>query len=157
MSDRRALHAALLALVDLGILAERDGDLEHWADPSTAALIDVRRQRLARSVAAPLGAAAGPDELLDRPALPAAAGGARVAVRRRLAERPVLSVTDLTDEQQERRARNRNRERHWFHDHLGLEVELRAEGAAAVDPDEELTDRAFPGVGSARHLALYGG
>ena len=154
VTDRRALHAALLALVDLGVLVERDGDLEHWADRSTAALIDVRRERLALLVAAPLGSAEGPDELLDQAALPSAAGGARVVSRRRLAESPVLSVTDLTDEQQEWWRRNRNRERLWFHDQLGLEVELRAEGAVAVDPDEELTDRAFPGAGSARHLAL---
>ena len=32
IADRRALHAALSALVDLGVLHERDGDLEHWAE-----------------------------------------------------------------------------------------------------------------------------
>lgn len=154
IADRRALHAALLALVDLGVLAERDGDLEHWAEGRTLALLDVRRDRLALLVAAPLGAASGPEELLDVAALPSAAGGARVAIRRRLVESPVLSVTDLDDDQAEWWRRNRNREREWFRDRLGLEVELRTEGAVAIDPEDELSDLTFPATGSTKHLAL---
>lgn len=154
ISDRRALHAALLALVDLGVLEERDGDLEHWADQGTLSLLNVRRDRLALLVSTPLGSVANPDELLETAALPSASGGARVAVRRRLVETPVLSVTDLSEDQAEWWSRNRNREREWFSDRLGLHLELRAEGATAVDPQDELTDLAFPGTGSARHLAL---
>jgi uncharacterized protein (TIGR02678 family) len=154
IADRRAMHAALLALVDIGVLTERDGDLEHWAEQRTLALLDVRRDRLAVLVTAPIGSAAGPEELLDVAALPSSVGGARVAIRRRLVESPVLSVTDLTEEQAEWWARNRNRERDWFRDRLGLEVELRAEGALAVDLEDELTDLAFPASGSARHFAL---
>jgi uncharacterized protein (TIGR02678 family) len=154
IADRRALHGVLLALLDLGVLAERDGDLEHWAEQRTLALLDVRRDRLALLVAGSLRSAASPEELLDVAALPSAAGGARVAVRRRLAESPVLSITDLPEEQAEWWRRNRNRERDWFRDRLGLELELRAEGALAVDPDEELTDVHFPAAGSARHFAL---
>jgi uncharacterized protein (TIGR02678 family) len=154
IADRRALHAALSALVELGVLHERDGDLEHWAEQRTASLLDVRRDRLALLVSAPLAGVDDPEELLDVAALPSAAGGARVAVRRRLVESPVLSTDELTDEQAEWWRRGRNREREWFSDRLGLELELRAEGAVAVDPDDELTDLEFPGVGSARRLAL---
>jgi len=154
IADRRALHAALSALVELGVLHERDGDLEHWAEQRTASLLDVRRDRLALLVAAPLAGVEDPDELLDVAALPSAAGGARVAVRRRLVEAPVLSTDELTDEQAEWWRRGRNREREWFRDRLGLDVELRAEGAVAVDPEGELTDVEFPGAGSARRLAL---
>jgi hypothetical protein len=75
-------------------------------------------------------------------------------VRRRLAESPVLSVDELTEEQAEWWRRNRNREREWFADRLGLDLELRAEGAVAIDPAGELTDVEFPGAGSARQLAL---
>ena len=139
---------------ELGVLHERDGDLEHWAEQRTASLLDVRRDRLALLVAAPLAGVEDPDELLDVAALPSAAGGARVAVRRRLVESPVLSTDELTDEQAEWWRRNRNREREWFRDRLGLELELRAEGAVAVDPEGELTDVEFPGAGSARQLAL---
>jgi uncharacterized protein (TIGR02678 family) len=154
ISDRRALYAALSALVDLGVLHERDGDLEHWADQRTASLLDVRRDRLGLLVSAVLGGADGPDDLIDSAALPSAAGGARVAVRRRLVESPVLSVDTLTEEQAEWWRRGRNREREWFADRLGLQVELRAEGAVGIDPDGELTDVEFPGGGSGRHLAL---
>lgn len=154
VADRRALHAALLALVDLGVLTERDGDLEHWADQRTAALLDVRRERLGLLVAAQVAGAEDPDGLLEQAALPSSVGGARIAVRRRLVESPVLTVADLPAEQAEWWARNRRRETEWFRAHVGLELELRAEGALAVDPDEELTDLAFPGTGSARQLAL---
>jgi uncharacterized protein (TIGR02678 family) len=154
ITDRRALHAALFALVDLGVLYERDGDLEHWAEQRSASLLDVRRDRLALLVSAPLAGVDGPADLLDVAALPSAAGGARVAVRRRVVESPVLSVDALTEEQSEWWRRNRNREREWFADRLGLDVELRAEGAVAIDPDGELTDLEFPGGGSARQLAL---
>ena len=147
-------YAALSALVDLGVLNERDGDLEHWADQRAAALLDVRRDRLALLVSAGLGGAAGPADLIDAAAVPSAAGGARVAVRRRLVESPVLSVDELTEEQAEWWRRGRNREREWFADRLGLRVELRAEGAVAIDQDGELTDLEFPAGGSTRHLAL---
>jgi len=154
ITDRRALHAALSALVDLGVLHERDGDLEHWVEQRTASLLDVRRDRLALLVAAPLGGADTPADLLDAAALPSAAGGARVAIRRRLVESPVLSTDELTEEQGEWWRRNRNREREWFAHRLGLDLELRVEGAVAIDPDGELTDLEFPGGGSARQLAL---
>ncbi len=154
IADRRDLYAAMSALVDLGVLRERDGDLEHWAEQRTASLLDVRRERLALLVAATLGGMAGPDDLLGTAALPSAIGGARVAVRRRLVESPVLSADELTEEQAEWWRRNRNREREWFTDRLGLDLELRAEGAMAIDADGELTDVEFPGGGSARHFAL---
>jgi uncharacterized protein (TIGR02678 family) len=153
-ADRRALHAALLALVNLGVLRERDGDLEHWADQRTQSLLDVRRDLLSLLVAAPLGSAESADELLRQASLPSAVGGARMAVRRRLLESPVLTVADLTEEQAEWWRRNRNRETEWFRDRFGLEVELRAEGALAIDPSDELTDEQFPGRGGTRHLAL---
>ena len=157
VGDRRALAAALRVLLDLGVLIERDGDLEHWADATAGqvtSLLDVRRDRLRLLVAASLSGAQSPEDLLATAALPSAAGGARVAVRRRLLESPVLSVTDLTDEQAEWWSKNRHREADWFRDRFGLELELRAEGAIAVDPQETLSDQAFPAAGSARHAAL---
>ena len=152
--DRRALHAALLALVEIGVVRERDGDLEHWADQRTQSLLDVQRELLGLLIAAPLASAGSVAELLDAAALPSAAGGARVAIRRRLVESPLLSVDQLSEDQAEWWRRNRNREREWFSDRLGLELELRAEGAVAIDPDEVLTDIEFPGRGSTKHLSL---
>ena len=153
IADRRALHSALLALIDLGVLTERDGDLEHWADRQTTSLLDIHRDRLAVILAAPLAGMERPDDLFAVVAVPSSAGGARVAVRRLLAERAVLSSDELTAEQAGWWRRNREREREWFR-RLGLELELRAEGAAAIDLDGDLSDIPFPGAGSKRHLAL---
>ncbi len=152
--DRRALHSALVALVDLGVLSERDGDLEHWAERHTESLLDVHRDRLTVLLSAPLAGCAGPEDVLAVPEVPSAAGGARITVRRQLVERPVLSVEDLTEEQRGWWRRNREREREWFSRWLGLELEIRAEGALAVDPEGELTDLVFPGPGSTKHFAL---
>lgn len=154
VADRRALYAALRALIELGVLAERDGDLEHWADQGAQSLLDVRRDLLSLLVSAPLSTAGSPGDLLEAAALPSAAGGARTAIRRRLLEAPVLTTAELPEEQAEWWRRNRNREREWLRDRFGLEVELRAEGAVGIDPDDELTDVVFPGRGATKHLAL---
>lgn len=42
--ERRALHSALVALVDIGVLSERDGDLEHGPS-GPPMLLDVHRDR----------------------------------------------------------------------------------------------------------------
>lgn len=146
ITQRRALHSALLALIDIGVLSERDGDLEHWAERQTASLLDIHRDRLAVLMAAPMSGVQTPEELLEVASVPSSAGGARVAVRRLLAERPLLSVEELTDEQQGWWRRNREREREWFRRVLGLDLELRAEGAVAIDPGGDLTDLVSPGL-----------
>lgn len=154
VADRRALHAALLVLVRLGVLRERDGDLEHWVEQRTQSLLDVRRDLLGLLVSAPLSAASGPDDLLHRAALPSAVGGARVATRRQLLESPIMTVADLDDQHAEWWSRNRNRERDWYDTRFGLHLELRSEGAVAVDPEDEFTDDRFPGADKTKQLAL---
>lgn len=154
IADRRALHAALMALVELGVLSERDGDLDHWAEGRTQSLLDVNRDLLGLLVSAPLGSIESVTDLLEPPPVPSSAGGARIAIRRHLVESPVLTVDELPDDHAEWWRRNRNREREWFLEQLGLELELRAEGALAVDPAEDLTDVDFPGRGATSHLAL---
>jgi uncharacterized protein (TIGR02678 family) len=153
-ADRRALYAALTVLVRLGVLSERDGDLDHWADQRTQSLLDVHREVLSLLISAPLSSANSCASLLDTAALPSAAGGARTAIRRTLVESPLMSIDDLDEEQTEWWRRNRNREREWFRDRFALDLELRAEGALAVDPQDELTDITFPGKGATKHLAL---
>lgn len=154
VADRRALHAALTVLIGLGVLRERDGDLEHWVDQRTQSLLDVRRELLGQVVSAPLSAVTSPAEVLEQATLPAAVGGARHATRRRLLESPLLTVEELPDEHAEWWRRNRNRERDWYDSRFGLQLELRAEGAVLVDPDDSFTDEAFPGADKTRQLAL---
>lgn len=157
-ADRRALYAALMALVDFGVLRERDqdgGGLERWvSDPHARSLLDVDRDRLRLMPATSVVETSSPDEVLDAAALPSAAGGARVAVRRRLLESPVLTTADLTEEQADWWRRNRNREQERLRELFGVELELRAEGALVIDPDDELSDVTFPGKGTAKQFAL---
>lgn len=154
IADRRALHAAILVLVQLGVLRERDGDLEHWVEQRTQSLLDVRRELLGLLVAAPLSATRSTEDLLEQAALPSAAGGARVATRRRLLESPILTTADLTEEHADWWRRNRNRERDWYDTRFGLNLELRAEGGAVIDPEDDFTDDRFPGPGRTKQLAL---
>lgn len=154
ITDRRALHAAIVALVGLGVLHERDGDLEHWVDQRTQSLLDVRRDLLSLLIAAPLTGIRSVADLIDRATLPSAVGGARIATRRTLLESPLLTTADLPDEHAEWWRRNRHREREWYETHFGLLVELRAEGAAALDPEETFSDESFPGADKTRQLAL---
>jgi uncharacterized protein (TIGR02678 family) len=157
-ADRRALHAALMMLIGRGVLTERDSDsggIERWAeDPTAGSLLNVDRDRLHQTVSAPLSSMTSPSELLQTMSLSSAVGGARVAIRRRLVESPVLSTNDLTDEQADWWTKNRHRERERLLDLFGLDLELRAEGALAVDPDDEVTDIQFPGAGTTKRLAL---
>ncbi len=152
--ERRALHAAIVRLIDLGVLSERDGDLDHWADQHTQSLLDVRRDLLALLVSAPLGTARTVEDVLAPAVLPSAVGGARLRTRRQLLESPLLTVDDLTDEHAEWWRRNRNRERDWYDSRFGLTLELRAEGAAVIDPRNDFTDESFPGADKTRQLAL---
>lgn len=157
-ADRRALYAALMALVEFGVLRERDhdgGGLERWVtDPRARSLLDVDRDRLRLLPAASVTDASSPADLLDAAALPSAAGGARVAVRRRLLESPVMTTGALTEEQAEWWRRNRNREQERLGELFGVQLELRAEGALVIDPEDELSDVTFPGKGTAKQFAL---
>jgi len=155
IADRRLLHAVLLVLTEYGVLVERDGSLDGWAENGTTqSLLDVSAERLALLLAVPLAAGRTASEVLDAPPLSSAAGGARIAIRRVLAESPVLTTSELDPGHQEWWVKSRHKQVDWFERVLGLELELRAEGALAVDPDEELTDEAFPGTGTERRAAL---
>lgn len=159
--ERRALVDVLRLLVDLGALAERDGDTERFARADTGdALYDIDDRRLAQLVAAPSS-----PSLVDDPAdLPVEVYAdsdegrrlrARHRVTRRLLDDPVVHYDDLDV-----------READWLTHALGfvgelldrdvgLVVERRAEGLLAVDPARELTDESFPDGGSTvKHAAL---
>lgn len=160
-SDRRAFVDALKLLAGLGLVTERDGDADRYANSGTGdALYDVDDRRLAQLIAAPSS-----PSLVDRPedlpveAYPDTEEGTRLRARhqvsRRLLDDPVVYYDELAE-----------RERDWIthslrfvHDTLdrdvGLEVERRAEGLLAVDADRQLTDEVFPDGGSTvRHAAL---
>ncbi|GAA5016410.1 hypothetical protein GCM10025734_66100 [Kitasatospora paranensis] len=94
--------------------------------------------------------------LVERADRPAGAGpvAPHTAVRRRLAETPVVLFDELTAAE---RAWLRGRlpaEAELFADLLGLEAEVRSEGVALLDPADELTDLPAAGTDPLAQTAL---
>ncbi|MFE9425483.1 DUF2398 family protein [Kitasatospora sp. NPDC006697] len=110
-----------------------------------------RWQGVDHGLAAALAAACRPaqpeDPPVPRTTIP-------VAVRRRLAETPVLLAQELTALEREWLWESREREAELFADFLGLVTEVRAEGVALLDPAGELTDLRLPGPGPLATAAL---
>ncbi|MDH6128419.1 DUF2398 family protein [Kitasatospora sp. GP82] len=82
------------------------------------------------------------------------ADGPALAVRRRLAETPVVLLDELGAEERSWLLEHQQAEAELFADFLGLEAEIRAEGVALLDPADELTDLALPGTGALAQAAL---
>jgi uncharacterized protein (TIGR02678 family) len=153
-AERRALAAALRQLVGWGVLAEVDGTVTTYADDADKeALLSVERDVARHLVGGPLRQASSPAELIAL-AVAAGPGGPRHAVRRRLLETPVAYLDDLDVDSRAWLRREQRREERWYADAFGLDTEIRAEGVALVDPDDELTDLAFPGSGTVAQAAL---
>ncbi|MFJ5229806.1 DUF2398 family protein [Kitasatospora sp. NPDC088391] len=91
-------------------------------------------------------------DLLTAPPLPAV--GPEVAVRRLLAETPVVLLDDLAPAERAHLLDAAPAETERFADFLGLTAEIRAEGVALLDPADELTDLALPGPGTLAQAAL---
>jgi uncharacterized protein (TIGR02678 family) len=154
-ADRRAFVAALRQLVDWGVLVEDDGTVAAFADDAAAeALLYVRRDLVRHLLAVPLREVEHPDDLVRLAAEPGATGGARHRVRRLLVEEPAVLADDLDGEGWDWLRQSQRREARAFGELFGLELEIRAEGVAAIDPRDELTDEAFPRTGTLGHAAL---
>ena len=144
-AERRAFVAALRHLVELGVLVEDDGTVAALADNAEAeALLYVRRELVRHLLAVPLREVENPDELVRLAAEPSLGGGARHRVRRLLVEEPAVVVGDVDEECWAWLRQSQRREAGVLGELFGLELEIRAEGVAAVDPRDELTDVAFP-------------
>jgi uncharacterized protein (TIGR02678 family) len=161
-SDRIAFAGAIKWLAANRIITVRDGNLDDYAtDPTADALLDVNDRLLAHLLSCPTSPAlvADPIDVLHE-VYPAGAAGdiARAGHRvlRRLADDPLVYHDDLDAA-----------ERDWLGPRwqvanrvaaeLGLTLERRAEGFAAVDPSigEPVTDDRFPNAGSTvAHCAL---
>jgi uncharacterized protein (TIGR02678 family) len=153
-AERRALVAALKQLAAWGALKEDEGTVESYAgDDSAEALLTVDREIARHLVSGPVGAAATPEELIERAADPGR-GGPRHAVRRLLVETPVVYAGDLDEERLDWLRRHQRREQRVLEEFLGADLEIRAEGVAMVDPRGELTDVEFPGTGTVAQAAL---
>lgn len=154
-ADRRAFVAALRHLVELGVLVEDDGTVAALADDVDAeALLFVRRDLVRHLLAVPMRDVESPTELVVLSAAPSLGGGARHRVRRLLVEEPAVLAGDVDDDSWAWLRQSQRRESTILDDMVGLELEIRAEGVATLDPRDELTDQAFPRGGTLGHAAL---
>ncbi|RDG36472.1 DUF2398 family protein, partial [Streptomyces corynorhini] len=81
-------------------------------------------------------------------------GGPATYVRRMLVETPAVYLDELTGTERDWLRTRQRREARAFFELLGLEAEIRGEGVALVDPEEELTDLRLPGTGTVAQAAL---
>ncbi|MEU8741752.1 TIGR02678 family protein [Streptomyces halstedii] len=153
-AGKRTLVAALRQLVDWGVLIETEGQVAALAQETGGeALITIDRELARVVVAGPLSQARNGADLVRRAADPGF-GGPRTYVRRMLVETPVVHLDELTDAERDWLRTRQRREAQAFSELLGLEMEIRAEGVALVDPEEELTDLHLPGTGTVAQAAL---
>jgi uncharacterized protein (TIGR02678 family) len=154
VTDRRDLVAALRQLVAWGAIEEDDGHVEGLAgDRDAEALLTVRRDIVRHLLAVPIREVASPAELVRSAAEPGP-GGVRHRVRRLVVETPSVLADDLDDEGWAWLRQFQRRERDIIGEATGLDVEIRAEGVAAIDDRDELSDEPFPRNGSLGHAAL---
>ncbi|GAA4797242.1 TIGR02678 family protein [Streptomyces ziwulingensis] len=153
-AGKRTLVAALRRLVDWGVLIETEGHVAALAQEAGGeALITVDRELARVVVAGPLAQSRDGADLVRRAADPGF-GGPRTYVRRMLVETPVVLLDELTDAERDWLRTRQRREAQAFSELLGLEAEIRAEGVALMDPEEELTDLHLPGTGTLAQAAL---
>lgn len=167
--ERRALVHVCKFLLEHGVLARVAGDEEAYVNQSGDVLYDVNRRVLAALPASTRGAswlAAAHAELgfearlaaLVEEYVPDSAEGARTAARHRLARRllddPVTYHDELSEDERQYLATQRGPMAARLAQATGLVSELRAEGAALVDRDGELSDEHLPAVGTEAHVTL---
>lgn len=151
-SDRRAFVTVVRWLIEQGAITELHDRVDRYAsDDDADAVLQVRPDRVSILALPNLAAAASPDELLDRSSR---REQTRQWMRAWLLEEPALYRTDLSDDEWAELRRRLGEEANLFDEMFGLEIEARAEGIAAIDPDGRLTDVRFPTSGTVGHAAL---
>ena len=154
-ADRLAFVAALRQLIAWGVLVEDDGSVGAFADDARAeALLYVRRDVVRHLLAVPLREVEHPDDLVRIAAEPGVGTGPRHRVRRLLVEETAVFADEVDPESWAWLRQSQRREERTFGELFGLELEIRAEGIAALDSRDELTDEAFPRGGTLGHAAL---
>jgi len=163
--ERADLVAVVRLLLELGVLARVAGDEEAFVRDTGDALYDVRRRVLAGVLAAPHGpstilAEEFAEQLSQLAAdpLPEAEDLRNRALRhqltRRLLDDPVLYYDELDPEQTAYLTGQRAALTRRVSELTGLVAEVRAEGIAMVDPDDDMTDVRMPDVGTDGHVTL---
>ena len=163
--ERSDLVSVVRLLLSLGVLTRVAGDEEAFVRDAGDALYDVQRRPLALLLAAPRGPSTiaaesfaervqqlaeepvpETDELRNR--------ALRHRLTRRLLEEPVLYYDELAPEELTYLSTQRGAIVRRISDLTGLVAEVRAEGIAMVDPDDDLTDLRMPESGTDGHVTL---
>jgi len=163
--ERGDLVAVVRLLLELGVLGRVAGDEDAYIRDAGDALYDVQRRVLAGVLAPSRGpstiAARDFDERLSQLAadpLPEAEDLRNRALRhhltRRLLDDPVLYYEELSAEQLSYLTGQRAALTRRVAELTGLVAEIRAEGIAMVDPDDDLTDVRMPDTGTDGHVTL---
>jgi uncharacterized protein (TIGR02678 family) len=163
--ERSDLVAVVRLLLGLSVLDRVAGDEDAYLTDTGDVLYDVRR----RVLAALLTGARGPStidaaehdqrlhELTDEP-VPDTDDLRNRALRHRLTRRllddPVVYYDELTEDERGYLVGQRHAITRRIEDATGLVAEMRAEGIAMVDPDDELTDVRMPEQRTDGHVTL---
>ena len=169
--ERSDLVAVIRLLLGLGVLIRVAGDEESFASGSGDALYDVDRRVLSTMVATPHGPALVAASLDPTPTIDQIEAGLhqtppaytdeeanlrlRQSISRRLLCDPVIYYDELPEAERDyllsgQRVGLARR----LVEATGLVAELRAEGIALVDPDDQLTDLRMPEQGTDGHVTL---
>jgi len=167
--DNRADRADLVAVVRLlltwGVVSRVAGDEDAYLSTGADVLYDVRRPVLAVLLSGSRGpstvtASAFDERLAELASEPVADTDElrNQAMRRRLTQRllddPVVYYDELTAEERGYLLSQRHAITRRISEATGLLPELRAEGIAMVDPDDELTDVRMPEQRTDGHVTL---
>jgi uncharacterized protein (TIGR02678 family) len=164
-ADRSDLVAVVRLLLGWGVLSRVAGDEDAYLSAGTDVLYDVRRPVL--SVLLP--GARGPstvtagtfaERLTELTAEPVVDSedlrnqALRRRLTRRLIEDPVVYYDELDDDERAYLLSQRHAITRRIAEATGLIPEMRAEGIAMVDPDDELTDARMPEQRTDGHVTL---
>jgi uncharacterized protein (TIGR02678 family) len=150
--ERRAFVTVLRWMIRHGLATELYEHVDAYADDQAAdAVLAMRPDRISLLPMPALVGTQVRDELLAR-AERRSTG--RQWMRGRLAEDPVLYRDDLDEAEWGELRRRVGEESRIFDEMFGLTIEARAEGLAAIDGANELSDLRFPAGGTESHAAL---
>jgi len=164
-SDRADLVAVVRLLLAWGVLSRVAGDEDAYLSAGADVLYDVRRPVLSVLLTGSRGPstiAAGAFEarLAELTAEPVAETdelhnqALRRMLTRRLLDEPVLYYDELAEDERAYLVAQRHNITGRISEATGLLPELRAEGIAMVDPDDELTDVRMPEQRTDGHVTL---
>jgi uncharacterized protein (TIGR02678 family) len=154
LPERRSLVHALRRLIEWGAVTEDAGSVADFAeDPSKEALLWVERDAIRSLLAVPLREVHDPAMLVEV-ASEVDAESVRHSVRRKIVENPVVMLGDLSEPEGAWLRQSQRREAQILEENLGLRLEIRAEGVAAFDPFDEMSDVRFPREGTLGQAAL---